>query len=155
MDKSSQKWNKFFLSGIFCLVFAFCMPASLVFADEIPKYMDGKIIGYSYTDWDTFYRRCNQYAPQYRYYTIEITDVYGGSRGVSLSRYGTARFTFVNRSGAMVTMHFLNQSKRERIQTLRNLRFGDEAVELIEAEREFTDYNEALRFWRNAVEMLQ
>jgi hypothetical protein len=161
MGKSSRKWNKIFLLGIFGLVFTFGMPVSSVFADEIPDYMDGEIIGYNYTDWDTFYRRCNQYAPQFRYYTIGISDVYGGGSGVNrLSRFGTNRFTFVNRGGAMVTMHFLNQSKKERIQVLRdiNRRYGsgdDDGVSIIEAEREFMDYNEALRFWRNAVELLQ
>jgi hypothetical protein len=160
IGKKSRKCNKLFLLGMFGLVFSFGMPVSLVFSDEIPYYMDGEIIRYDYKlangspDWDTFYRRCNQYAGQDRYYMFEVSDVYGGGGQESrLSRFGTKRFTFVNRSGAMVTMTFTNISKRERIQTLRKLGVGDE--ELIEAEHEFTDYDDALRFWRNAVEILR
>jgi hypothetical protein len=143
---------------MFAMLFAFGIPVSLVFADEIPYYMDGEIIRYDYRlpngspDWDTFYRVLNQCASQrYRSYTIEITDVYGNLRG--LSRYDTTRFTFINRMGAMITMHFLNETKRERIEILRRLGFGGE--ELVEAEREFTNYAEALKFWRDAVEMLR
>jgi hypothetical protein len=53
----------------------------------------------------------------------------------------------------MITLAFTNVSKRERIQNLRE--HGWPGEELIEAEHEFTDYNEALKFWKNAVEILR
>jgi hypothetical protein len=147
MEKGFRKWNKVVLLGMFGMVFAFGIPESSVFADEIEDTVFG-MPRYDYRfsngspDWDTFYRRCNQFAGQYRYYAIRVDDDFGSDRVNVLRQFVQAggnnrRFLFAN-DGVMVTMWFFNGS----LGGLNNA-------------RHFTNYTEALRYWKDVVQTMR
>jgi hypothetical protein len=146
MNKGSRKWNKVFLLGMFCMVFTFGMLKSFVFAEEISSSVFGTP-KYAYRlsngspDWDTFYRRCNQYAGQYRYYEIYVAGDNGSNRVRQLSQFeeggGSLRRFIYGNDGVMVTMMFYNEPKP-----------------MFSQARLFTNYAEALRYWKNIVQTM-
>jgi hypothetical protein len=148
MKKLLVVWMKVFLLSIFGLVFAFGISEPLIFAEEIQDFVFG-IPRYEYRlsdsspDWDTFYRRCNQYAGQYRYYAIEVDDDHGSNRIGDLYMYvqdggNSLRFLYGN-DGVMVTMWFLNQPLPRALFNARH----------------FTNYAEALRYWKDVVQTMR
>jgi hypothetical protein len=140
--------DKNVLVGIFGLVFAFGISEPLIFAEKIQNSVFG-IPRYEYRlsdgspDWDIFYRRCNQYAGQYRYYAIEVDGNHGSNRIGDLYMYVQAggsslRFLYGN-DGVMVTMWFLNQPLPHGLFNARH----------------FTNYAEALRYWKDVVQTMR
>jgi hypothetical protein len=142
MKKLLAVLMKVFLLGIF----AFGMSVSLVFADEI-KDSSPFLNRYNYIqpngslDWDTFYRRMDQYAARCTYYSVEITDVYASVDIKELFMIvipNGFRFIYTDGYGLMVTM-WLNYQPTEGWGKAQN----------------FTDYASAERFWNNALDIVK
>jgi hypothetical protein len=127
------------------LVIVLLALVSMVFADEIRNTVVNGKYDYRFPDgsldWSTFYGRMNQYASQYRYYAVEVTDVFGediNALSFFWSADGLLRFVYRNNKGLMITMWITNRPFRG---------WDGDA-------RQFTNYNEAVKFWNNALQHL-